>query len=223
MWLYGVGNPILSMANRFKNILLRRKWRRLNAHNDVHLKEGALFYRQVSAGRYSYGRISVVMFNTVDRLLIGDFVSIANGVRFLIGGDHCIENLLTFPVDTLITKKFAYRDVVSRGGITIGDDVWIGTNAIILGGVKVGQGAIIGAGAVVAKDIPSYAVVVGNPARVVKYRFSEDLIQKMLKIDFSKINESFLSSNLPLLYSEDMNESVDQILKILGKETPCIE
>ena len=187
MWLYGVGNPILSMANRFKNILLRRKWRRLNAHNDVHLKEGALFYRQVSAGRYSYGRISVVMFNTVDRLLIGDFVSIANGVRFLIGGDHCIENLLTFPV------------------------------------VKVGQGAIIGAGAVVAKDIPSYAVVVGNPARVVKYRFSEDLIQKMLKIDFSKINKSFLSSNLPLLYSEDMNESVDQILKILGKETPCIE
>lgn len=58
------------------------------------------------------------------------------------------------------------------GGVTIGNDVWIGTNAIILGGVKVGQGAIIGAGAVVAKDIPSYAVVVGNPARVVKYQFS---------------------------------------------------
>ena len=101
--------------------------------------------------------------------------------------------------------------------------MWIGTNAIILGGVKVGQGAIIGAGAVVAKDIPSYAVVVGNPARVVKYRFSEDLIQKMLKIDFSRIDKSFLSSNMPLLYSEDMNESIDKIIKNLNSETLCIE
>ena len=109
------------------------------------------------------------------------------------------------------------------GGVTIGNDVWIGTNAIILGGVKVGQGAIIGAGAVVAKDIPSYAVVVGNPARVVKYRFSEDLIQKMLKIDFSRIDKSFLSSNMPLLYSEDMNESIDKIIKNLNSETLCIE
>ena len=115
------------------------------------------------------------MFNTVDRLLIGDFVSIANGVRFLIGGEHRMQNLLTSPVDILITKSFRYKDTISRGG-TIGDDVWIGTNAIILGGVKVGQGAIIGAGAVVAKDVPSYAVVVGNPAKVVKYRFSEDPI-----------------------------------------------
>lgn len=56
--------------------------------------------------------------------------------------------------------------------------MWIGTNAIILGGVKVGQGAIIGAGAVVAKDVPSYAVVVGNPTRVVKYRFFNNSIQK---------------------------------------------
>ena len=62
-------------------------------------------------------------------------------------------------------------------------------------------------------------LVVGNPAIVVKYRFSEDLIQKMLKIDFSRINKSFLSSNLSLLYSKDMKASVDQILKILNRET----
>ena len=71
-----------------------------------------------------------------------------------------MQNLTTFPVDILIAKSFRDKDGVSKGGITIGDDVWIGTNAIILGGVKVGQGAIIGAGAVVTKDIPPYAVVV---------------------------------------------------------------
>ena len=218
-----MGNLVSFIAGRLRDFLLRKKWRKLNPHNNIHLKEGALFYRQVYAGRYSYGEISVVMFNTVDRLLIGDFVSIANGVRFLIGGEHCTQNLLTVPVDILITKSFRYNDTISRGGVTIGNDVWIGTNAIILGGVKVGQGAIIGAGAVVAKDIPSYAVVVGNPARVVKYRFSEDLIQKMLKIDFSRIDTSFLSSNMPLLYSEDMNESIDKIIKNLKSETLCIE
>ena len=212
-------NLISIIVNRLRDVLLRRKWRKLNAHNDIHLKVGASSYRQVYAGRYSYGRISVVIFNTVDRLFIGNFVPIANGVLFVIGGEHCMQNLTTFPVDNLITKSFRYKDGVSKGGITIGDDVWIGTNAIILGGVKVGQGAIIGASAVVTKDIPPYAVVVGNPAIVVKYRFSEDLIQKMLKIDFSRINKSFLSSNLSLLYSKDMNASVDQILKILNRET----
>ena len=169
-------------------------------------------------GRYSYGRISVVIFNTIDYLFIGNFVSIANGVLFVIGGEHCMQNLTTFPVDILITKSFRYKDGVSKGGITIGDDVWIDTNAIILGGVKVGQGAIIGAGAVVTKDIPPYAVVVGNPARIVKYRFSEDLIRKMLKIDFSRANKSFLLSDLSLLYGEDINVSIDQMLKILKRE-----
>lgn len=84
-----------------------------------------------------------------------------------------MQNLLTSPVDILITKSFRYKDTIFRRG-TIGDDVWIGTNAIILGGVKVGQGAIIGADAVVAKDVPSYVVVVDNPAKVVKYCFFED-------------------------------------------------
>ena len=170
-----MGYLVSFITGRLSSFLLRKNSENHPLHNDIYLKEGALFYRQVYAGRYSYGRISVVMFNTVDRLLIGDFVSIANGVRFLIGGEHRMQNLLTSPVDILITKSFRYKDTISKGG-TIGDDVWIGTNAIILGGVKVGQGAIIGAGAVVAKDVPSYAVVVGNPAKVVKYRFSEDPI-----------------------------------------------
>lgn len=81
-----MGHLVSFITGRLGDFLLRKKMAKVtpppHTHNDIHLKEGALFYRQVYAGRYSYGRISVVMFNTVDRLLIGDFVSIANGCVF---------------------------------------------------------------------------------------------------------------------------------------------
>ena len=102
-------------------------------------EEGASSYKQIYAGRYSYGRISVTVFKSIDRLFIGDFVLITRGTHFLTerGEGHNITNFTTFPVDVLIIKDFRHKDTITKGGITIGSDVWIGTNTLILVGGKV--------------------------------------------------------------------------------------
>ena len=96
--------------------------------------------------------------------------------------------------------------------VQIGNDVWGGNNVCIMEGVKIGNGAVIGAGAVITKDVPSYAIVVGVPGKVIKYRFSEEKIKKLLKIDYSKI----AIEKLREIYDETIKDDFD-IEQILGK------
>ena len=124
---------------------------------------------------YSIGRNGYVSeFTHISQHVeIGSFTSI--GTLCTIGAhSHALDNLTTFPFVDLI-KAAGYK------GTTIGSDVWIGSNSVILAGVTVGHGAVIGAGAVVTKDVPPYAIVVGNPARVRRYRFEPDLIAELLE------------------------------------------
>ena len=95
---------------------------------------------------------------------------------------HFMENLGIETVDVGLPGAGADGHPTTRGDITIGNDVWIGRGATVLSGVTVADGAVIGAGAVVAKDVPPYAIVVGNPARVVRYRFSDEVIEALLRI-----------------------------------------
>lgn len=76
----------------------------------------------------------------------------------------------------------------AKGNIIVNDDVWIGDSALILSGVEIGQGAVIAAGAVVTEDVPPYAVVGGVPAKVIKYRFRDDVIKELVKIDYAKVD-----------------------------------
>ena len=94
------------------------------------------------------------------------------------------------------------NDATSKGDIVLEDDVWIGCNAVILSGVHIGQGAVVAAGAVVTKDIPAYAVVAGNPAHIIKYRFDKEYIDELLKIDFSKIDKNIVKYNEKLFFDE---------------------
>ena len=91
-----------------------------------------------------------------------------------------------------------------RDGITIGNDVWIGQNVVLLGAITIGDGAIIGAFSVVAKDIPPYAVVVGNPAVIKRFRFSEDQISKLLKIQWWQWDEKKIEENIQDLLDIDV-------------------
>jgi len=116
---------------------------------------------------------------------IGAFTSIASGV--VIGGArHPMEWVSMSPVfyagrDSVRTK-FAEHVLVAPDPVNIGNDVWIGRAAILLSGISVGDGAVVGAGSVVTKDVPPYAIVAGNPAKLIRYRFANEVIEKMMEI-----------------------------------------
>lgn len=122
-----------------------------------------------------------------DRLVIGKFCSIACGAKFLFtSANHTLSSLSTYPFPIFHEEwGLDAADVASawdnRGGITVGNDVWIGYEAVILSGVTIGDGAVVAARAVVTRDMPPYTVVGGVPARAIRRRFPEDTVQSLLK------------------------------------------
>jgi hypothetical protein len=97
-------------------------------------------------------------------------------------GEHRTDLVSTYPLRTLLTPDGRNHDATEKGEIAIGSDVWIGTRAMILSGVTIGHGAVVAAGAVVTRDVPPYAIVAGVPARVLRYRFDADTIERLLAI-----------------------------------------
>ncbi|HEP1839293.1 TPA: CatB-related O-acetyltransferase [Streptococcus suis] len=188
-------------------------WRQANKHNNT-VAVNKFDINQVMVGNYSYGELQVKTFgDRQHKLKIGSFVSIAQGTKFLLAGEHDYSRLTTFPIEKYVLKKSS-AEPISKGDIVIGDDVWIGENAIVLSGVQIGQGAVIAAGSVVAKNVPPYSISINNT--VLKYRFSDEVRQKLLKLDlerlqisdFEKINqfdtiEQFLDSSIYKKYSLD--------------------
>ncbi len=121
-----------------------------------------------------------------DRLIIGKFVAIAQGAQFIMNGaNHPMGGFSTFPFGTLgfvPGEPYGAEGDPPRGDTIIGNDVWIGREAVIMPGVEVGDGAIIGAHAVVGSNVPPYAIVAGNPARIIRKRFPDDVIIRLLAI-----------------------------------------
>lgn len=189
----------------------KRYWRKKNKHNDTHLIT-SFQSNKISVGRGTYGLIDASIAGTDNsRLLIGNFCCISAGVKFLVSSEHAYKGLSTYPFKV---KYLGYElEAGSKGSIIVRDDVWIGTNAIILSGVTIGQGAIIGAGAVVTKDVPPYAIVGGNPAKVIKYRFEPDVIEKLVKFDFSKLTDEKIRQLGTRLYTNITSENVDKLLE----------
>lgn len=94
------------------------------------------------------------------------------------------------------------KDAFSKGDIIVDDDVWIGYGATIMSGVHIGQGAVVAAGAVVTKDVPPYAIVGGVPAKVIKYRFEPEMIEELLKVDYSKLTKEDIEKHIDDLYKK---------------------
>ncbi len=121
-----------------------------------------------------------------DKLVIGKFCAIASGVEFILnGGNHLVDAISSYPF-AIFGKGWEGamegREYPHRGDIVIGNDVWLGYRAVILAGVTVGDGAIVGAYSVVIKDVPPYSIVAGNPARVIRQRFSDAEIARLLEL-----------------------------------------
>jgi acetyltransferase-like isoleucine patch superfamily enzyme len=138
---------------------------------------------KIGDGTYAGWGSEIFSWKSTDEIIIGKFCSISGYVKLFAGGEHDhINRVSPFPFKSLFTNKMSDEDIYSKGAITIGNDVWIGSHAIVLSGVKINDGAVIGAGSVVTKDIPAYAIAAGNPAKIVGYRFSEEIINKLMKI-----------------------------------------
>lgn len=153
-------------------------------------------------------------------LNIGSFCSIAKGVRIWLGGNHKTNWITTAPInhyfnyDTSKGGMRRYSQIDTKGSVTIGNDVWIGAYATIMSGVTIGDGAVIGTMSVVAKDIPPYAVAVGNPVRVIRKRFDDEMIEKLLEIKWWNWDESVIKENIPLLLSGNLEDLIKKAEEI---------
>ena len=143
-----------------------------------------------------------------DRLVIGKFCQIAAGVEFVMNGaNHLMNAVSTFPFYTLEGWEMAPPapdEMPHKGDTVIGNDVWIGQNAVILPGVQVGDGAIIGANAVVGSDVAPYSIVVGNPARLLRKRFDDALIALLLAFRWWDRSVEEINRLIPILTSSDL-------------------
>lgn len=183
-----------------------KEWRRRNLHNSTTMcNEFAMDL--VHVGRYTYGELTILNFSEDIHVSIGDFCSIASGVVFAACSEHRANTISTFPFKVKCLHS-ASCEALSKGDIVVEDDVWIGQNAIILSGVHIGQGAIIAAGAVVTKDVPAYAIVGGNPAKIIKYRFEKSIIDKLNEVDFGKLDYKHIEAHIDDLNTElkDINQ-----------------
>ena len=156
-----------------------------------------------------------------DRLIIGKFCQIAAGVEFVMNGaNHQMNAVSTFPFYTLQGWDMAPpapADLPLRGDTVVGNDVWIGQNAVILPGVRIGDGAIIGASSVVGSDVAPYTIVAGNPALVIRKRFGDTLIDLLLEWKWWDKEVDEVNRLIPLLTSSDLDAVEREIRRLLGR------
>jgi acetyltransferase-like isoleucine patch superfamily enzyme len=155
------------------------------------------------------GRCTTFVDAVVCRGVVGSFCSIGPGTTIGGLGAHPLNMISTNPVfySTLRQCGMTFSDAdyfTEMKSVVLGNDVWVGANALILGGVTVGHGAVIAAGAVVTKDVPDYSVVGGVPAKVIKYRFTAEEIALLLKLQWWALPDSVLSANAQLFRNGDV-------------------
>ena len=148
-----------------------------------------------------------------DKLIIGKFCMIASDVKFIMNGaNHLTKSLTSYPFavfgngweNAMDGKSYPFK-----GDIRIGNDVWIGYNATIMAGVHIGDGAIIAANTTVTKDVAPYTIVGGNPSKEIKKRFSEDVINKLLEIEWWHWDIEKITKNIEHLTSLNVEKLVD--------------
>ena len=197
------------MKKLIRSLLKAAAWR-FNAYFKQSLPEE---YPQYCIGRGTYGGLKVRSWGGSSRLVVGSFTSFANDVEVFLGGEHRSDWVTTFPFNVLWTSAHGISGHPrSRGNVQIGNDVWIGAEAIILSGVTIGDGAVVGARALVTHDVPPYAVVAGNPATHVRFRFREDQIQSLLSIAWWNWPDSKIEASMPLLLDIDIDTFIERYL-----------
>ncbi|XZN90309.1 MAG: CatB-related O-acetyltransferase [Microcoleus sp.] len=154
---------------------------------------------------YNYGN---------DRLIIGKFCAIATNVKFIMNGaNHKLDGISTYPFPVFgngwETAMNLLMELPNKGDIVIGNDVWIGYEAVIMPGVKIGDGVVIAAKSVVVKDVPAYTIVGGNPAGIIKERFSDAEVAQLLEIRWWDWQIDKITRHINLIMNSDIQALID--------------
>ena len=159
--------------------------------------------------KYTYGAPAIHWENENAKLVVGKFCSIAGNVNIYLGGNHRMDWVTTYPFGHIHQNTFnnfnGEGHPSTKGDVIIGNDVWIGNNVTIMSGVIIGDGAVIANNSHVVKNVEPYSLVGGNPAKLIKYRFSKEQIEKLLEIKWWDWNDEKINQFTPLLCNNNID------------------
>lgn len=164
----------------------------------------------VTVGRHTYGheQITIRHWGEPAGLVIGSFCSIADRIQVFLGGNHRPDWITTYPFPVFPerwpTAQKIHGHPSTNGDVIIGNDIWIGSNATIMSGVTVGDGAVIAANSCVTSDVAPYAIVGGNPSVLIRRRFDESTVERLLEIRWWEWSDERIAASVDLLCSDDI-------------------
>jgi len=199
---------------KFRLFFFKIQWRNKNKHNFT--TANCLFPTDlVKVGNYTYGPIQVQDYGESNAgLIIGNFCSIALNVKFILGGNHFTNRFFTYPINPMLTQT-GNDGGYSKGKIIIGHDCWIGFDATFLSGVTLGNGCVVAAASVVTKSFPPYSIIGGAPARLIKMRFSNEIIEEINSIE--NIYNQPADKIVAMINLLDKELLVDELINIKNK------
>ena len=169
-------------------------------------------------GRYTYGteRIKVLTYGSPNKLIIGSFCSIADNITVYLGGNHRADRVTTFPFGHIFQNVFpSYNGEghpASNGDVVIDNDVWISSGTTIMSGIHVGSGSILANNSHIISEVEPYSIMGGNPARLIKYRFSKEIVDKLLEIAWWDWPEEKINEFAPLLCNSNIEKFIEAVI-----------
>lgn len=202
----------IKIISKIYRIFFKKNTSKENESINLFYTKNNFLNKNYLIGDYTYGCPTIIFENPETKLIIGKFCSIADNVTIFLGGNHRIDWVTTYPFNAI--NEFAeFKSIkghpATKGDVVIGNDVWIGRNVTILSGVKISDGAVIAANSVITKDINPYEIWAGNPAKLIKKRFTVEQINRLLEIKWWNWDEIKIRENVPLM----LNDNIDNFLK----------
>ena len=206
--------------------LFKRKKREEKNYNGLSYSKNK---SQIKIGKYTYGHsyLNLIEFGNGTNLTVGKFCSISEGVKiFLDYGGHNPEFMSSYPFQHLYNDKFEGKKFLkkgedsnsfggskNKGDVVIGNDVWIGLDALIMNGVKIGDGSIIGANSVITKDVKPYEFVAGNPAKHINFRFEDEIIKLLVSLEWWNLEDIVIKTFIKDLREKPSIKILTELLK----------
>ena len=172
----------------------------------------------VKVGPFTYGfeNIAIKQWNEGAALTIGKFCSIAPNITIFLGGNHRTDWITTFPFGHIFTEQLGGHSIeghpITNGEVFIGNDVWIGYGATIMSGITIGDGAVISANATVVRDVKPYEIVGGNPAKLIKKRFTEEVILLLIELSWWNLTASDIKELAPTLSTSPTQDLLSKLI-----------